>query len=84
MYNKKILDELQQIVSSFVDNEDAVKIEFNTRLIEDLNFDSIKIMTLISEIEKKFGVEFSDEFLLVENLDSIANIYYFLEEHSKK
>lgn len=54
-----------------------------TLLIDDLNFDSISIMKLIVDIEAKFKLVFSDQFLLIDNISNVGiltDYIYTLEE----
>lgn len=53
---------LQKIILNQIDQESRHKIviTLETKLIEDLNFDSVQLMMLFEEMEKEFGVDFTD------------------------
>lgn len=57
-----VWDDLKKIVLSLTEsgelNESIITLE--TKLIEDLEFDSVQLMMLLNEIERKFGVDFTD------------------------
>lgn len=45
---------------SGINNENNLSIELETKLIEDLKFDSLAIIQLFMEVEEQFGVDFTD------------------------
>lgn len=60
----------QEIITLLVEvqgeSEESKEITEDSRLIEDLDFDSFDFMELLSEIENRFGVDFTE-------LDDFAN-----------
>lgn len=44
------------------------------RLIEDLNFDSLALMSLVLEIEEAYDISFDDANLLFENFNRIGDL----------
>ena len=54
------------------------------RLTTDLGYNSISLIVLIVELERKFSVEFDDEMLLMENLDSVQAILANIDSLLKK
>lgn len=57
--NKKEVDrELKKIIATYVAVNDISDINENTNLIEDLDMDSVGLISLIVEIEKKFFYTF--------------------------
>ena len=55
------LSQLQQILSKKFKKADIITLD--TRLLEDLNFDSLDVVELVVEIEDEFGVELNEDHL---------------------
>ena len=72
--NQKILEQTIQIIKSYSPD---VHVNASTLFIEDLGFDSIKIMDLISEIENHFGVFIPLKSL--PNIQTVEDTVNFLE-----
>lgn len=64
----------------------APRIDFQkeTELVSGKLMDSFAILTLVSELEKEFDIEFNPEDLVPENLDSVDKIVIMLERTSRK
>lgn len=56
----------------------------NERIINDLGFDSIDIMTLITKIEEKFNIRFEDEMLLIQNFETVGGLTGFIHRIIEK
>lgn len=54
-----MLERLKEVLAKVVPDVDMDKVTEETRLIEDLEFDSLSIMMMSMEIEDKFGFEFT-------------------------
>lgn len=73
------METLWKLIISFVeiDLEDVVVYD-NTHdyidLIKDLGYDSIKLISLIIEIENAFDIEIQDEYLTLDILRSYVNL----------
>ena len=68
---------IKLIVASGI-NLDKVIIEDNTKLFEDLGFNSISIVNLIVLVEETFSISFSDQDNLIEIFDSIGSIVSYV------
>lgn len=55
-----MLEKLKDVLSKVVPDVDMASVTEDTRLIEDLEFDSLSIMMMSMEIEDKFGFEFTE------------------------
>ena len=53
-------ERLKKIIARVLPKADLSAINENTRLIEDLNFDSLSIMMMSMEIEDEFGFRFTE------------------------
>jgi phosphopantetheine attachment domain protein len=79
MLNKTIKKDVYAIIME-IDNRITVeKIVKSKNLISDLGFNSIKMITFIVEVERKFGIEFDDD-LDVRKLDCLEGILHTIEK----
>lgn len=70
-----IKEELIKIIldNAIILNENEIKSD--TNLIYDLLYDSISVLSLIIEIENKFNIEFDNNSLVIENIDTLDKLY---------
>mgnify|MGYP000846421003 FL=1 len=63
-------------------NERFPEIDFNKEkaLVDSGLLDSVDVVNIIADIEEKFGIEVSMEYIDSENFNSIENIWKMLEE----
>ena len=73
----KLLNEVKELVAENLGCE-IEKLTIDTKLIEDLEADSLDIVELTMAIEEKFGVEIADEEL--ENVKTVGDIVKFVEK----
>ncbi|MBO4219471.1 MAG: acyl carrier protein [Clostridia bacterium] len=70
-----MLEKLKELLSKSLppqSNVDLSKVTAETRLIEDLGFDSLALMMLSMEIEEAFGFKFK-EFVRFETVGDVCN-----------
>ena len=80
-------DELKKVILTVAKSDDDISsITDDTVLIgeDGLYFDSIDVLELIVEIEKKFGIKIKDKDLNQNKLDSFQIFYDFVNENAKK
>ena len=80
-------DELKKVILTVAKSDDDISsITDDTVLIgeDGLFFDSIDVLELIVEIEKKFGIKIKDKDLNQNKLDSFKIFYDFVNENAKK
>ena len=80
-------DELKKVILTVAKSDDDISsITDDTVLIgeDGLFFDSIDVLELIVEIEKKFGIKIKDKDLNQNKLDSFQIFYDFVNENTKK
>ncbi|MBQ1999639.1 MAG: acyl carrier protein [Spirochaetales bacterium] len=80
-------DELKKVILTVAKSDDDISsITDDTVLIgeDGLFFDSIDVLELIVEIEKKFGIKIKDKDLNQNKLDSFQIFYDFVNENAKK
>ena len=63
-------------------NERFPEIDFNKEktLVDSGLLDSVDVVNIIADIEEKFGIEVSMEYIDSENFNSVENIWKMLEE----
>ena len=55
-----MIEKIKNIIGRVLPNVDVSTVTAETRLIEDLNFDSLTIMMMSMEIEDEFGFRFTE------------------------
>ena len=72
-------DNMQTLIQLIKNNANAFKvgdvITEDTKLIEDLGYDSVALIQLIIDIEDEFEVSLSNDDLLADKLDTPASLY---------
>lgn len=71
MVKERLLVILNKISNTVID---AATIDKATSLINDFNFNSIKMVELIVSIESEFNISIDDDDLELEKLDSLDNL----------
>ena len=71
-----MLDKLKEILGKVLPDTDMNTVTENTRLIDDLGFDSLAIMMMSMEIEDAFGFKFT-EFV---KFETVGDVCRYLEE----
>ena len=66
-----MLDKLKEIIGKVLPDLDMITVTPETRLIEDLGFDSLALMMMSMEIEDAFGFKFR-EFVRFETVDDVC------------
>lgn len=59
MVNIVTWEEVRDLIQGLYGDSD-IEITIDTRVMDDLEFDSVSVMQLLSEIEEKFNVDFTD------------------------
>ena len=66
-----MLDKLKKILSKVLPDVDMATVDEDTKLIEDLGFDSLALMMMSMEIEDSFGFKFT-EFVRFETVGDVC------------
>jgi acyl carrier protein len=72
----EMLEKLITVIEKVVPDADTSNIGEGTRLVEDLEFDSLAIMMMSMEIEDMFGFKFT-EFI---KFETVGDVCRYLEE----
>ena len=73
-----MINRLKEIISKIVPDMEMSGITEQTRLIEDLAFDSLALMMMSMEIEDAFGFKFT-EFV---KFETVGDVCKYLEERT--
>lgn len=79
-------DDLKRVILTVIKSTDGVEtINDDTQLIgeDGLFFDSIDVLELIVEVEKKFGIKIKDKDLNQNKLDTFKSFHEFLSQNEK-
>ena len=69
---------LNDVADEFIDIINGKSSGEDINLFDDLNYDSIKFLQLIINLEESFQIEFNDEVLLIENFSTVAQIKHLI------
>lgn len=70
-----MLDKLKAILGKVLPEVDMSAVNADTRLVEDLGFDSLAMMMMAMELEDAFGFKFT-EFV---KFETVGDVCYYLE-----
>ncbi|MCR5332490.1 MAG: acyl carrier protein [Bacilli bacterium] len=73
-------DRLLKLIKEQMPDLDISKASENSRLVEDLGFDSIGLMMLAMSLEDEFGVHFNE----VVRFETVKDVISFLEKNASK
>ena len=60
MEDKEILERLKKLIAQSMPDVDVSNVTLETRLLEDLKFDSLGMMMLAMAMEDEFGISFDE------------------------
>jgi acyl carrier protein len=78
--NCVIESKLQELIVSSGQDVDLKKINEDTDLVRDFNFDSINLIQLVVDIENTFNIEINDEDLAIEKISQYRKLVMMLED----
>ena len=81
MISKKIDKEIENIIFKIIRKKNINK---SKKLISSGVIDSLKVIEIISDLESKFKLKFSDYDLKLKNIDSINSIKKVIKKKLKK
>ena len=74
-----MIEQLKEILGKVLPEVDMSKVTADTKLRDDLGFDSLATMMLAMEIEDAFGFKFA-EFVKFETVDDVCT---YIKDHTK-
>ena len=78
MEDKEILERLKKLIAQSMPDVDVKGVTLETRLLEDLKFDSLGMMMLAMAMEDEFGISFDEPV----NFATVKDVLEFVK--SKK
>ena len=80
MEEKEILERLKKLIGQSMPDVDIKNVTLETRLIEELQFDSLGMMMLAMAMEDEFGVRFDEPV----NFVTVKDVLEFVKTHGSK
>ena len=77
----KIEDKIIELVKEAGGLSSSAEIKENYMLIEDLGFDSVSLVFLLTRIEEEFGIEFEGSDMLFENYNRIESLHTLIRKY---
>ena len=74
-----MLEKLKELMRGVDQDIDLDDVTLDTKLIEDLHFDSLGIMMFAMAIEDEFGVQFDEPM----NFVTVRDVVDYIESHKK-
>ena len=74
-----MLDELKEMIKKVMPEVETSKVTLDTKLVDDLAFDSLAIMMLSIELENKFNFRFEEQV----NFVTVGDVVKYLEKIQK-
>lgn len=72
-------DEIIDLVKKHTPNKD-VKISFETKLLEDLEYDSLAMIELFDEIEEKYHIDCMENEMMYQALSTVQKLFLLIQE----
>ncbi len=74
-----LIDEIKDVVANQLNISDKSKITDTASFVDDLNADSLDLVELIMELEKRYDVKIPQEDQ--EKIKNVADVAKYIEEH---
>lgn len=74
-----MLDQLKEMIKKVMPEVDSSKVTLDTKLVDDLSFDSLAIMMLSIELENTFNFRFEEQV----NFVTVGDVVKYLEKIQK-
>ena len=80
-FNMALIDEIKDVVANQLNISDKSKITDTASFVDDLNADSLDLVELIMELEKRYDIKIPQEEQ--EKIKNVADAAKYIEEHKK-
>ena len=74
-----MIEKLKTVLAKVIPDVENMQVDENTRLVEDLGFDSLAMMMMAMELEDAFGIKFT-EFV---KFTTVGDVCKYLENLGK-
>ena len=75
-----MLEKLKELMKGVDDSVNLDNVTLDTKLVDDLHFDSLGIMMFAMAIEDEFGITFDDQAL---NFETVKDVIDYIEANKK-
>ena len=75
-----MLEKLKELMKGVDENINLDNVTLDTRLVDDLHFDSLGVMMFAMAIEDEFGITFDDQAM---NFETVKDVVDYIESHQK-
>ena len=75
-----MLEKLKELMKNVIPDADFSKVTLDTKLIDDLHFDSLGIMMFAMAIEDEFGISFDEPM----NFVTVGDVVKYVEANKKQ
>lgn len=75
-----MLEKLKELMKNVDPDLNLDNVTLDTKLVDDLHFDSLGIMMFAMAIEDEFGVTFDDQAM---NFETVGDVVKYIESHQK-
>ena len=75
-----MLEKLKELMKGVDENVNLDDVTLDTKVVEDLHFDSLGVMMFAMAIEDEFGVTFDDQAM---NFETVGDVVKYIESHQK-
>ena len=75
-----MLEKLKELMTGVDDSVNLDNVTLDTKLVDDLHFDSLGIMMFAMAIEDEFGITFDDQAL---NFETVKDVIDYIEANKK-
>ena len=75
-----MLEKLKELMKGVDDSVNLDNVTLDTKLVDDLHFDSLGIMMFAMAIEDEFGITFDDQAL---NFETVKDVIEYIEANKK-
>ena len=75
-----MLEKLKQLMKGVDDSVNLDNVTLDTKLVDDLHFDSLGIMMFAMAIEDEYGITFDDQAL---NFETVKDVVDYIEANKK-
>lgn len=76
-----LIDDVKEVVAEQLNISDTSKITETASFVDDLNADSLDLVELVMELEKRFSIKIPQEDQ--EKIRTVAEAVKYIEEHKK-
>lgn len=76
----KYCDVIKEFIIEIDPSKEKLMKNYDQNMIEDLEMDSISLISLLVELERKYEISFESELMIVDNFETINKSSVFLEE----